>query len=206
MAAKTIFGLIRHAQTQWNREKRIQGQQDTALTAKGRASSRHWGRRLVLYKWDLVLASDLGRARETATLINATLRISLQTDPGLREQNWGDWTAWPLKELKAKEANRLASLEAAGWEFAPPGGETRRQVLVRSLDSLRAAAQKWPGQRILVVCHEGVVKCLIYHLTGRRFLPSEGRLLKPRHLHFLSENGGNIELDQVNALNLERPV
>ena len=206
MVANTIFGLLRHAETEWNREKRIQGQQDTPLTAEGRACSRHWGRQLASYKWDLVLASDLGRARETATLINATLQIPLQADAGLREQNWGDWTAWPIKELKAKEADRLALLEAAGWEFAPPGGETRRQVLVRSLDTLRTAAQKWPGQRILVVCHEGVVKCLIYHLTGRRFLQSEGRLLKPRHLHLLSENGGHFEMDQVNALDLTRPV
>lgn len=206
MPPKTVFGLVRHAETEWNRAKRIQGQQDAPLTTEGRACSQKWGRQLAPYKWDFLLASDLGRACETAMLINATLRIPLQTDAGLREQHWGDWTARPIKELKVKEADRLAVLEAAGWGFAPPGGESRRQVRDRSLVALLTAARNWPGKRIIVVCHEGVVKCLIYHLTGRRFLSSEGRLLKPRHLHLISERDGHFGLDQVNALDLRAPV
>ena len=202
MAPKTIFGLIRHAETQWNREKRIQGHKDTPLTDEGRASADRWGRQLQMYKWDRLLCSDLDRAKETAALVNTRLQLTVQNDAGLREQQWGEWTGRNIKRLQKQEAGRLKSLEAMGWEFSPPGGESRREVLLRSLKALEHAAMNWSGQRILVVCHEGVIKCLVYHLSGRKFLPEEGRLLMDRHLHFISETGGRFELDQINALDL----
>jgi probable phosphoglycerate mutase len=204
MDPKTTFGLIRHAETVWNREKRIQGQQDTPLTPYGSSSAGLWGRLLLPHNWDCLLCSDLGRARETAVLMNASLKLPLRSDPGLREQDWGEWTGRHLRELQREEADRLVALESTGWHFRPPGGESRREVLARSLQALLGVAADWPGRRILVVCHEGVVKCLIYHLCGRRFLPEEGRLLLRRQLHLVSEKGGRLELDRVNALELEQ--
>ena len=201
---KTTFGLIRHAETEWNRQKRIQGQRDTPLTPQGRSSAGFWGRLLQPYNWDFLLCSDLGRAKDTAGIISAGLQCPLYTDPGLREQDWGWWTGRYLHELQRQEADRLATLESAGWHFRPPGGESRQQVLSRSRQALLGAAERWPGRRILVVCHEGVVKCLIYHLCGRRFQPDEGRLLLRRQLHLISEKGGRLEVDQVNALELNR--
>jgi probable phosphoglycerate mutase len=153
--------------------------------------------------WDCLLCSDLGRAKETAALVNASLNLPLQSDPDLREQDWGEWTGRHVHELQLQETDRLAKMESAGWDFKPPGGESRREVLARSLQALLGAAADWPGRRILVVCHEGVVKCLIYHLCGRRFLPDEGRLLLRRQLHLVSEKGGRLELDRVNAFELE---
>lgn len=202
MSPKTIFGLMRHAQTEWNREKRIQGQQNAPLTRQGCDSAKRWGHQLNAFKWDRLLCSDLGRARETTALINLALQLPVSSDARLREQNWGDWTARTIQELQDLEADRLAGLESAGWGFAPPGGETRRKVLQRSLAALATAARTWPGRRILVVCHEGVIKCLVYHFSGRRFLPGEDRVLEPGHLHLLSETRGRIALDQVNAIDL----
>lgn len=202
MVTETTFGLMRHAETEWNREKRIQGHQDAPLTPGGRASADLWGRQLQGLGWDRLLCSDLGRAKSTAALINKSLKLAVAYEKGLREQHWGEWTGRNIKQLKIQEADRLRELESAGWEFTPPGGESRRQVLMRSMKALRSAAEKWPGQRILVVCHEGVVKCLIYHLGGRQFLPDEGRLLMRRHLHLISEKRGRFELDQVNFLDL----
>ena len=202
MDPKTIFGLMRHAETQWNREKRIQGHQDAPLTAEGCASAGRWGRQVQAHKWDRLLCSDLGRAKETAALMNARLKLPLQSEADLREQHWGEWTGRNIKQLQEQEADRLESLEAQGWDFRPPGGESRRDVLMRSIKALENAAEKWPGQRILVVCHEGVIKCLLYHLGGRKFLPQEGRMLMNRHLHLISEKGGRFELDQINALDL----
>jgi probable phosphoglycerate mutase len=195
---------MRHAETEWNRQKRIQGHQDAPLTVEGRTSAGRWGRQLQGFSWDRMLCSDLGRAKDTAALINARLKLSVQADAGLREQHWGEWTGRSINQLQIQEADRLAKLESAGWEFTPPGGESRRQVLMRSLAALGSAAEKWPGQRILVVCHEGVVKCLIYHLSGRHFRPAEGRLLKHRHLHLISEKQGRFELVQANALELDQ--
>ena len=202
MAPKTIFGLVRHAETEWNREKRIQGHKDAPLTAEGRSCAGRWGRQLQRFKWDRLLCSDLERAKNTAALINTRLKLALQSDANLREQHWGEWTGRNIKRLQKREADRLEILEAMGWDFRPPGGESRREVLLRSIKSLENAAANWPGQRILVVCHEGVIKCLMYHLSGRRFLPQEGRLLMNRHLHFISEKDGLFALVQINALDL----
>jgi probable phosphoglycerate mutase len=62
----TRFGLIRHAETVWNREKKIQGQTDSALTRRGISQAEKWGRVLNEISWDRIMTSDIGRAVETA--------------------------------------------------------------------------------------------------------------------------------------------
>jgi len=81
----TRFGLVRHAETVWNREKRIQGQSDSALTDRGSEDADNWGRRLSRFSWDRILMSDSGRAVETAETINHHLQAPAESDPRLRE-------------------------------------------------------------------------------------------------------------------------
>jgi probable phosphoglycerate mutase len=196
----TRFGLLRHAETKWNREKRIQGQEDSSLTPEGKAAALRWARRLGEEPWDRILSSDTGRALATAEAINRSLQLPSIADAALREQNWGQWTACTISDLLERHAALVKRLQQAGWDFRPPGGESRREVLARGLRALRVAARRWPGERILVVTHEGVIKCLVYHLTGRRFIPGEPDLLRAGHLHRLACDGTVIELEQVNAL------
>lgn len=199
----THFGLIRHAETRWNREKKIQGQADSPLTASGRRQAGHWGQLLKPLGWDFLLASDSPRALQTAVQVNRTLDVPLTTDSRLREQDWGRWTAMTLTRLKRDEPAQLAEQVAAGWRFCPPGGEDRISVRRRSLRALQQAAARWAGRRLLVVTHEGVIKCLLYHLAGRRFLPTEAALIRPYHLHRLVWDQNGLRLQQVNALALE---
>jgi probable phosphoglycerate mutase len=199
---KTRFGLLRHAETQWNREKRIQGQQDSPLTAEGETAARRWAQRLGTEPWDRILSSDTGRALATAEAINRGLRLPAAADAALREQNWGQWTARTISDLQGRSAVQAARQQQAGWDFRPPGGESRREVLARGLRALRVAARRWPGERVLVVTHEGVIKCLVYHLTGRRFMPGEPDLVRAGHLHRLASDGTAVELEQVNAIAL----
>ena len=198
----TRFGLLRHANTLWNQEKRIQGQDDSSLTEEGKAQAEKWGRRLKAYPWDLIIASDLGRTAHTATLVNKNLRVQLAYDPRLREQDWGTWTGKTLAKLKEDTTEPLSRQEAAGWEFCPPGGESRNRVWERSQNALLSAAEKWPGNRILVVTHEGVIKCLIYRICGRKFLPSESPLLRTGHLHRLIHDRGRLGIEKKNAMEL----
>ena len=83
----TRFALIRHAQTVWNREKKIQGHSDSPLTADGEKQASSWGRILSRFSWDRILASDAGRARATAEIINAFLKVPLTIDSRLKEQD-----------------------------------------------------------------------------------------------------------------------
>ncbi len=198
------FGLIRHAQTTWNLEKRIQGRKDSPLTAEGKRRAVNWGKQLKKIKWNRILSSDTGRALQTAVLINAALRVPLDVDARLQEQDWGFWTGKREPDIRRDDSRKLKELTNLGWDFRPPGGESRREVWKRSDAALRAAADAWPGTAFLIVTHEGIIKSLIYHLSGRRFLPSDPPLVRPGHLHQLIFTPGRKEMkiERINALKL----
>jgi probable phosphoglycerate mutase len=203
-AEATRFGLVRHAETLWNRERRIQGQSDSALTAKGKKDADNWGRQLSRYAWNCILISDTGRAVETASRINNHLQAPVECDPRLREQNWGRWTGCLITEVEKEAFKELPDEQRKGWKFCPPGGEDRLSVWQRSHAALAEAAQRRRGETILIVTHEGVIKSLIYKLSGLHFLPKESNLIKSYHLHWLVDpgSGQGVQIDKLNALKL----
>jgi len=198
----TRFGLIRHAQTIWNRKKKIQGHADSPLSAEGKRQVEKWGELLSAVSWDRIIASDTGRAFETATRINSLLQIPLTSEKRLREQNWGQWTGKTVREIKSGDPLLLAKQERAGWKFCPPDGEDRVSVSNRSRTALCEAAAHWPAETVLIVTHEGVIKSLIYHLSGRKFLPEEPPLIKSMHLHWLLHDPKGLRIGELNALPL----
>ncbi len=142
----TRIALIRHAQTVWNRNKRIQGQLDSPLTPEGEAQAKEWAELLLTHSWNRIISSDTGRAVETASLINAVLNVPAHHDSRLREQDWGEWAGKTIRQVKEEFPQVLAEVEARGWAFCPPGGEERTLVLRRSDNALREASEKWPGE------------------------------------------------------------
>ena len=199
----TRFGLMRHAETRWNQESRIQGHQDSLLTDKGKRDADGWGRQLSRISWDRIVGSDLGRAVETAAIINYHLQIPFETDFRLREQDWGEWTAERIAKIESEALPKLDETKRAGWQFCPPGGENRISVWQRSQRALMAAAKRWPGETILILTHEGVIKCLIYRLCNRKYLKQEPALIKSRHLHWLIFDHDRLQIKRLNALMLE---
>ncbi len=203
---RTTFGLIRHGRTVWNEEHRIQGRLDSPLSTAGLKAARRWGEELARFSWRRILASDLGRVRQTVTEINRSLGLTVHFDPRLREQDWGRWSGLTFTELHERHQEELQRQVAAGWDFRPPGGESRREVLARAEAALADGCRQWPGEQVLVVCHEGIIKCLLYHLRGRRFLPGEPRLLRRGYwLHLLTADQRGINLQQIHALRLASP-
>jgi broad specificity phosphatase PhoE len=198
----TRLGLLRHAQTAWNRKKRIQGQTDIPLTPEGMAQAGAWGRILKTYPWSRILASDSGRALKTAEAINASLQVPVSCDSRLREQDWGQWTGKTLNEIRQEAPQILSDLQESGWKFRPPGGESRHEMWERGHAALRDAVGRWPGEKILVVTHKGVIKCLIYRFYGRRFLPAEPLLIRPGNLHWLVHDSHGLRIEKINALPL----
>jgi broad specificity phosphatase PhoE len=198
----TRFGLIRHAQTVWNLDKMIQGQEDSSLTPKGRTQSRAWGEQLAAVPFDRMITSDLGRTVATAELINRVLKVPMEKMSRLRELDWGIWTGGRIRDIQNQIPGELKIMEQAGWQFCPPGGESRRAVWLRSRNALEDASRRWPGETILTVTHQGVIKCLLYGLAQRKFLPQEPALIKPRHLHWLVAGETGLEIERVNAIEL----
>lgn len=185
----TLFGLLRHGQTQWNVLKKIQGSCDSPLTADGLEQTALWSQTVKNYQWQRIVASDLGRVRETVAILNQQLRLPVTFDSRLREQKWGDWEGLTISDIEENYRQELARRVALGWNFSAPGGETRQAVKERALAALVEAAEKWPGQKILIVCHLGVVKSLLYHITRREFLPGEDPLMHHDRFHIISLSG-----------------
>ena len=198
----TRFYLMRHAKTVWNREKRIQGQENSPLSAGGEEQAALWAERLAAEGYQRILTSDLGRVCRTAEIVNRGMGLPVHRDPRLREQDWGAWTGRVLPELRREVTDEIVFQERRGWAFRPPGGESRTEVWERSQAALLHAAGRWPGERILVITHQGVMKALLYRLCGRRFLPEEPKIVNPYHLHGITARKGALELTELNALAL----
>lgn len=199
-AHNTILYIMRHAPTEWNAAGRIQGQGDSPLTETARRWAARWGAQLAGLALQRVVSSDTGRAVATARHVNQTLQLPAESDARLREQDWGAWTGHRMADIRARHRTRFAREEARGWSFCPPGGESRMAVLVRARQALLDAGRRWPGQRLLVITHEGVLKCLLYHLAilqscGQPFAP-----MAPYRLHRLASDGNALALEEMNAL------
>jgi probable phosphoglycerate mutase len=141
MAPPTIY-YIRHGETDWNVEARLQGGRDIALNARGRAQGTHCGGILrdlfarngrAAGTYDYV-SSPLSRATETMQLARATLGLepgSHRTDPALTEISFGDWEGFTLAQLRSRDPQRIAQREQDKWHFLAPGGESYEAVSKR---------------------------------------------------------------------------
>ncbi len=134
--------LVRHGETDWNAEGRLQGHTDRPLSNYGREQARRLADEIGGEQFDAVYASDLTRARETAEIVAERLRLPVGLDPDLREKDWGNWEG-------------LTSTERFGVELV---GESTEQHQERMLGALGRIAAKHPYGRILVVTHGGSMR------------------------------------------------
>jgi probable phosphoglycerate mutase len=155
MLATDRLILVRHGESTWNAEARLQGQADPPLSDRGRREATALARALDGVAPEHVVTSDLARARETATLLG---HPDAPTDPRLREIDVGEWAGRPLSELPSGEEPSWR-----GGPLVPPGGETWEELVARvadAVDELLAAGGSW-----LVVAHGGVVRAAVVYLT-----------------------------------------
>jgi len=169
MPAPTIY-YIRHGETDWNAEGRLQGAQDTSLNKLGRKQATNAGSILAdLFAREArsrqslaYVASPLGRARSTMELVRGALRLpppDYAIDDRLREIGYGDWEGSTLAQMQALDPELFARRQAEKWTVAPPGGETYASVQVRMLD--------WYDQLLVdtvAVAHGGTARALMVAL------------------------------------------
>ena len=150
--------LIRHGQTDWNLEERLQGATDVPLNDAGREQARVVARHLhaEALGWYVLVSSPLGRAVETARIIGEALGLELAaTYDDLVERSFG-----PL------EGSRLAGLEGAAREQVLSAGEPPEAVVRRGLAALRRIRADHPGRRVLVVAHGSLIRLTVSELNG----------------------------------------
>ena len=144
MPAPTIY-CIRHGETAWNAEGRLQGTQDVPLNDLGRRQASQAGRILAdLFARDgrdkaslAFVASPLGRARSTMDFVREVLKLPLggySLDDRLREIGYGRWEGSTLAEMQAEDPEIFAKRQTDKWTMSPPGGETYASVQLRMRD------------------------------------------------------------------------
>lgn len=154
--------LIRHGETVWNREMRIQGMTDIPLNANGRSQAAALGKRFEDTKLDLIFSSDLSRAWSTAKRIRENTTARLIKDERLREQFMGDWEGmrWALIE---KEYYNLMD-NRRSREFRPPGGESRIEFYQRIAESMESIIGIGCDE-VAVVSHGAAIRMMLCYLT-----------------------------------------
>lgn len=193
----TTYFCMRHGLTTWNQESRIQGNTDTELCDEGRDMAKKWAETLTEYDFDCILTSGLGRAKETAHIINEGRDLPVHEDARLNEQDWGDWTGKTKKELK-EIGTLVRQQEKKGFRFQPPGGESRDDLLMRACDALIDFSEQHPGASVLVVTHNGVLKSLGYILSGLDFMPGDTMPLLPYTLHRIDCLDNELAIGELN--------
>ena len=188
MSTSTLFGLLRHGQTIWNTQRRVQGRLDSPLTPEGIEAVREWARFLASprWQWSRIISSPAPRARTTAQLINEALHLEIHEEPDLREQDWGRWEGLGWDEIRRDYGDELQAQIDRGWSYRPPEGESRSEVGTRARAVLSNYGKKLGGEQILVITHQGVIKSLVYRIEKRQFLPEEPKLIDKNRLQTIS--------------------
>jgi broad specificity phosphatase PhoE len=165
--------FLRHGETSYNSENRLQGQRDIPLDARGRDQARSIGKTLRarlgeeidrLESAEAFFASPLGRACETMELARAAMGLPpkrYRLDPVLKEISFGEWEGLTWAEVKARDPKAVMARRADKWNFAPPGGESYAMLAERLKPWLASL-----GGDAFIVAHGGVARAFMTLIEG----------------------------------------
>jgi len=162
----TRLCIVRHGETAWNAEHRVQGQLDVPLNAVGEAQALATAGALAQEKFDVIYASDLSRARQTAQPTADFFSMKILLDEKLRERHYGIFERLTYAEVKLRYPEDYARFEARDPDYAFRTGESLRNFSQRSILIITGIVNAHPGKNILVFTHGGVLDKLYRHITG----------------------------------------
>jgi probable phosphoglycerate mutase len=174
--------LIRHGETNWNLEGRMQGHRDSPLTDLGLAQARAVAACLATENIDALYSSDLQRAFLTARQIAEKTGHEIRVDPRLRERHLGIFQGLTREEMEARYPVECAAYRNGGPDYQVSGGQSARQHFQLSVSCLTELAGQHSGELLVIVTHGGVVASLLRHALGipletpRRFALYNGAL------------------------------
>lgn len=160
--------IVRHGETVWNSEKRLQGNQDIELNENGRSAARNLGDRLQDIAFDCIFSSPLKRAYETACIVKGSRDIPIVKDERIREISFGDMEGVHLSEWNDEQSPYRFFFTEPGKYLAPPNGENLSQVCARTREFLEEVVEPqfkaW--ERIMIVAHGAANKGLMCYIEG----------------------------------------
>lgn len=185
----TLFFLVRHGETDWNREGKYTGQSDIPLNETGWRQAGQAGEQLKPVEPDVIFSSDLMRALETARVIAGATGAPVIMDERLREIHQGEWEGLHVDEIKTRFNGLFNARENDPLHVSAPGGESIGQVHKRVLDAARDICARYPREKVVVSAH-GVVLAIMR-------ITSEDQPIR-RVFEFIPENAviHQIELEE----------
>lgn len=176
----TLLALVRHGQTDWNAERRMQGRTDIPLNDRGRAQAVLAAANLCDGRWGRVVSSPMSRARETAEIIASELSLEQPVVyPGLVERDYGVAEGTPVAEFHTRY----------GSGNPVPDAETINQLIDRVMKTLVSVVEKQPRVPTIVVAHGGIIRELVTQVSAG-FLPRPGQRI---------ENGSVTQFELTNS-------
>jgi probable phosphoglycerate mutase len=192
--------LIRHGQSTWNRERRIQGQLDPPLSEEGREQARRLGHRLAGRRFAGFYSSDLKRAFETADAIAAATGAQPKSDPALREIYLGEWEGLDIEEIAARYPDAWASwVKEPDWDLVP-GGERAVNFEARVAGAIDKIFQHHEHGDVLVVTHGGVIQIALQRIVGNRSQGIFPFKIQNTSVSVLEKRNGRVMIAGVNDI------
>ncbi|MBC7701838.1 histidine phosphatase family protein [Aquabacterium sp.] len=151
--------VIRHGETAWNLESRIQGHTDIPLNEHGRWQAERLALALSDEGLDAIYASDLQRARDTGQAVARATGLELQLDQGLRERNFGRLEGMTQNQVALQWPDEGRRWRERDPTYGPEAGETLQVFYQRCIDTAERLARSHPGQAVALVAHGGVLDC-----------------------------------------------
>lgn len=186
--------LIRHGETPWNAERRLQGHIDIPLNAEGERQAQALAAALAGERIDAVIASDLQRAGQTAHAVAQRHQLAVKADPLLRERCYGAFEGLLYTEIEQRYPAEFALWQARNIDSSMPDGERRaetfRQFYDRSVGAILAWAERHPGGTLALVAHGGVLECAYRAALGLSLeTPRNFKVLNASINRFSAGNG-----------------
>lgn len=163
--------IVRHGETDWNKETRFQGSKDIELNSKGRELAGKLGERLESVNFDYIFSSPLIRAYETACLIRGHKNIQIIRDEHLKEICFGEFEGLPFTEWMNTDHPRKYFFSEPGKYIPPKGGETFQSCCERTKEFVQTVIEPIYNEnsnaRILIVAHGAILSALMCYLENR---------------------------------------
>ena len=155
--------FIRHAQTEWNIQRRFQGHGDSPITEEGQEQLQRLKSRLAGLEFDVVYSSDLRRTMETSKMLSGKQRVE---EPRLRERGVGILEGLNLEQIMAEHAEAFRAFRSGDKDHQIEGGESLQIALNRAWTFLEEMPEKHPGAELAAVSHAGLIRLICKKILG----------------------------------------
>ena len=163
---KTEIIFIRHGETEWNSQQRMQGHSNSDLSSVGQAQIQALGQWMKNVPFDHIYSSDSLRAKQTAEAITQFSGHELKIDLRLREKNLGVFEGLTSEEARERHPEVFNLFKTAGSKYVIDEGESTQQLQDRALEIVDEIRIKHPEERVLLVTHGGFIRVVMKHSLG----------------------------------------